>query len=67
MVTRDTFSLIFSFPKLKGSANYRLWEKSMKGALEYKGLVDILEDTFPPDLTDEVDDAGSITRRVTVV
>jgi len=39
----------------------------MKGALEYEGLVDILEDTFPPDLTDEVDDAGSITRRVTVV
>jgi len=29
--------------------------------------VDILEDTFPLDLTDEVDNAGSITRRVTVV
>jgi len=29
--------------------------------------VDILEDIFPPDLTDEVDDAGSITRRVTIV
>jgi len=29
--------------------------------------VDILEDTFPPNLTDEVDDASSITRRVTVV
>jgi len=29
--------------------------------------MDILEDTFPPDLTDEVDNAGSITRRVTVV
>jgi len=39
----------------------------MKGALEYKGLVDILEDTFPPNLTDEVDNASSITRRVTVV
>jgi len=39
----------------------------MKGALEYKGLVDILEDTFPPDLTDKVDNAGSITRRVTIV
>jgi len=24
MVIRDAFSLIFSFPKLKGSANYRL-------------------------------------------
>jgi len=39
----------------------------MKGALEYEGLVDILEDTFPLDLTDEVDNASSITRRVTVV
>jgi len=29
--------------------------------------MDILEDTFPPNLTDKVDDAGSITRRVTVV
>jgi len=29
--------------------------------------MDILEDTFPPDLTDEVDDADSITRRVTTV
>jgi len=29
--------------------------------------VDILEDTFPPDLTDKVDNASSITRRVTVV
>jgi len=67
MATRDAFSLIFSFPKLKGSANYRSWEKSIKGVLEYKGLVDILEDTFPPDLTDKVDDAGSITRRVTAV
>jgi len=67
MVIRDAFSLIFSFPKLKGSANYRLWEKSMKGALEYEGLIDILEDTFPPDLTDEVDNTSSITRRVTIV
>jgi len=39
----------------------------MKGALEYEGLVDILEDTFPLDLTDEVDNASSITRRVTIV
>jgi len=39
----------------------------MKGALEYEGLMDILEDTFPPDLTDKVDDASSITRRVTIV
>jgi len=29
--------------------------------------MDILEDTFPPDLIDEVDDASSITRRVTIV
>jgi len=65
MAARDAFSLIFSFPKLKGSVNYRSWEKSMKGALEYEGLVDILEETYPPDLTEEVDEAGSVTRRVT--
>jgi len=29
--------------------------------------VDILEDTYPLDLTDKVDDASSITRRVTIV
>jgi len=58
---------MFSFPKLKGSANYHLWEKSIKGALEYEGLVDILEDIFPPDLTDKVDNADNITRRVTIV
>jgi len=29
--------------------------------------MDILEDTFPPDLIDKVDNASSITRRVTVV
>jgi len=28
--------------------------------------VDILEDIYPPDLTDEVDNASSITRRVIV-
>jgi len=37
----------------------------MKGALEYEGLVDILEETYPPDLLDEVDNTSSITRRVT--
>jgi len=29
--------------------------------------VDMLEDTYPHDLIDEVDDASSITRRVTIV
>jgi len=29
--------------------------------------VDMLEDTYPPDLIDKVDDASSITRRVTIV
>jgi len=38
----------------------------MKGALEYKGLVNILEETYPPDLLDKVDNASSITRRVTI-
>jgi len=29
--------------------------------------VDMLEDTYPLDLIDEVDNAGSVTRRVTIV
>ena len=47
---------IWDFPKLKGQENYQPWCKSMKSALRYSRLWDVVEDlsTFPDDLPKEV-------------
>lgn len=46
---------IWTFPKLKGSENYRTWQRSMKAGLKYESLYDVLdyEASFPDDLLEE--------------
>ena len=39
---------LMAFPKLKGSANYKDWARSMKGVLMYEGLWEEMQPpTFP--------------------